>query len=112
LHERYHGDQEPARASTFVQPGPTVLVGHSFSGMIVSEVGVDPKVTALVYVAARAPDAGEDARKLLRRLALVEHGTAPRCHAFHAMGRISYLASNDEIVGLLPEHQLIAAGGI
>jgi pimeloyl-ACP methyl ester carboxylesterase len=42
------------------QDGPTVLVGHSFSGMIVTEVGVDPKVTALVYVAARAPDAGED----------------------------------------------------
>jgi pimeloyl-ACP methyl ester carboxylesterase len=28
--------------------------------MIVSEVGADPKITALVYVAARAPDAGED----------------------------------------------------
>ncbi|NEU14349.1 alpha/beta hydrolase [Methylobacterium sp. BTF04] len=42
------------------QDGPTVLVGHSFAGMIVSEAGVDPKVTALVYVAARAPDAGED----------------------------------------------------
>ncbi|MDB5673828.1 MAG: alpha/beta hydrolase [Sphingomonas bacterium] len=42
------------------QGGPTVLVGHSFSGVIVSEVGVDPKVSALVYVAARAPDAGED----------------------------------------------------
>ena len=42
------------------QDGPAVLVGHSFSGMIVTEVGVDPKVTALVYVAARAPDAGED----------------------------------------------------
>ena len=42
------------------QDGPTVLVGHSFSGMIVSEAGVDPKVSALVYVAARAPDAGED----------------------------------------------------
>ncbi len=40
--------------------GPTVLAGHSFSGMIVSEAGIDPKVTALVYVAARAPDAGED----------------------------------------------------
>jgi pimeloyl-ACP methyl ester carboxylesterase len=37
-----------------------VLVGHSFSGMIVTEAGMDPKVTALVYVAARAPDAGED----------------------------------------------------
>jgi pimeloyl-ACP methyl ester carboxylesterase len=42
------------------QDGPTVLVGHSFAGMIVTEAGVDPKVTALVYVAARAPDAGED----------------------------------------------------
>jgi pimeloyl-ACP methyl ester carboxylesterase len=42
------------------QEGPTVLVGHSFSGMIVTEVGVDPKVSALVYVAARAPDADED----------------------------------------------------
>ncbi|MBO9124076.1 MULTISPECIES: alpha/beta fold hydrolase [unclassified Rhizobium] len=42
------------------QDGPTVLVGHSFSGMLVTEAGVHPKVSALVYVAARAPDAGED----------------------------------------------------
>jgi pimeloyl-ACP methyl ester carboxylesterase len=42
------------------QDGPTVLVGHSFSGMIATEAGVHPKVSALVYVAARAPDAGED----------------------------------------------------
>jgi pimeloyl-ACP methyl ester carboxylesterase len=42
------------------QNGPTVLVGHSFSGMIVTEGGVHPNVSALVYVAARAPDAGED----------------------------------------------------
>jgi pimeloyl-ACP methyl ester carboxylesterase len=40
--------------------GPTVLVGHSFSGMIVTEAGMHPNVSALVYVAARAPDAGED----------------------------------------------------
>jgi pimeloyl-ACP methyl ester carboxylesterase len=43
-----------------LQDGPTVLVGHSFAGTIISEAGVDPKVAALVYVAARAPDAGED----------------------------------------------------
>jgi len=49
-----------ARRALAQQDGPTVLVGHSFSGMIVTEAGVDPKVTALVYVAARAPDAGED----------------------------------------------------
>ena len=42
------------------QYGPTVLVGHSFAGMIVTEAGVDPKVSAVVYVAARGPDAGED----------------------------------------------------
>jgi pimeloyl-ACP methyl ester carboxylesterase len=42
------------------QDGPTVLVGHSYSGMIVTEAGVHPKVSALVYVAARAPDADED----------------------------------------------------
>ncbi|MGE5777980.1 MAG: alpha/beta fold hydrolase [Hyphomicrobiales bacterium] len=43
-----------------LQDGPTVLAGHSWGGTVVSEVGTDPKVTALVYVAARAPDAGED----------------------------------------------------
>src|SRR3954453_10381234 len=42
------------------QDGPTVLAGHSWSGTLVSETGTDPKVTALVYVAPRAPDAGED----------------------------------------------------
>jgi pimeloyl-ACP methyl ester carboxylesterase len=42
------------------QDGPTVLAGHSFSGMIVTEAGMHPNVSALVYVAARAPDADED----------------------------------------------------
>jgi len=49
------------------QDGPTVLVGHSFSGVLVSETGLDPKVTSLVYVAARAPDAGEDYAALAKR---------------------------------------------
>src|SRR4029077_15685659 len=48
------------------QDGPTVLVGHSFSGMIVTEAGVDPKVSAVVYIAARAPDAGEDYTELAK----------------------------------------------
>src|SRR6202158_2295282 len=42
------------------QDGPTVLAGHSFSGMIVTDAGVHKNVSAVVYVAARAPDAGED----------------------------------------------------
>jgi len=47
--------------------GPTVLAGHSWSGTIVSEVGNDPKVSALVFVAARAPDAGEDFSALAKK---------------------------------------------
>jgi len=48
------------RRALALQDGPTVLVAHSWAGTVISETGTDPKVTALVYVAARAPDAGED----------------------------------------------------
>jgi pimeloyl-ACP methyl ester carboxylesterase len=50
-----------------MQDGPTVLVAHSFGGMIVTEAGMDPKVSALVYIAARAPDAGEDYTALAKQ---------------------------------------------
>src|SRR5580704_9816317 len=49
------------------QDGPTVLAGHSFSGMIVTDAGVHPNVSAVVYVAARAPDAGEDYTALAKK---------------------------------------------
>ncbi|MFK3690891.1 alpha/beta fold hydrolase [Agrobacterium tumefaciens] len=42
------------------QDGPTVLVGHSFGGMLVTQAGMHQNVSALVYIAARAPDANED----------------------------------------------------
>src|SRR3982074_946144 len=48
------------RRALALQDGPTVLVAHSWSGTVISETGTDPKVSALVYVAARAPDANED----------------------------------------------------
>lgn len=49
-----------AKRALALQDGPTVLVGHSWGGTVVSDVGADPKVSALVYIAARAPDADED----------------------------------------------------
>ena len=49
------------------QDGPTVLAGHSFSGMIVTDAGVLPNVSAVVYGAARAPDAGEDYTALAKK---------------------------------------------
>jgi len=50
-----------------LQDGPAVLVGHSWAGTVISQAGADPKVAALVYVAARAPDAGEDYGALAAR---------------------------------------------
>jgi pimeloyl-ACP methyl ester carboxylesterase len=41
------------------QAGPTILVGHSWGGTVITEAGVHPKVVGLVYVSALAPDAGE-----------------------------------------------------
>ncbi|MDR7192412.1 alpha/beta fold hydrolase [Luteimonas terrae] len=41
------------------QDGPTVLVGHSWGGTVITEAGMHDTVTALVYVSALAPDAGE-----------------------------------------------------
>jgi pimeloyl-ACP methyl ester carboxylesterase len=53
-------DVAATRRILALQDGPTVLVGHSWAGTVISEAGIDAKVAALVYVAARAPDAGED----------------------------------------------------
>ena len=48
-----------------VQDGPMLLVGHSYGGVVISEVGVDPNVRGLVYVAAFQPDVGESGGSLL-----------------------------------------------
>ncbi|MCX4978145.1 alpha/beta fold hydrolase [Streptomyces sp. NBC_00620] len=43
-----------------LQDGPTILAAHSWGGTVISQAGLASNVTGLVYVAARAPDAGED----------------------------------------------------
>jgi len=48
------------------QDGPTVLVGHSWGGAVITEAGTHDKVAALVYVAAFQPDKGESALQLLQ----------------------------------------------
>lgn len=45
--------------------GKVVLVGHSYGGVVLTEAGTDPKVAALVYVAAFAPDQGESVASLV-----------------------------------------------
>jgi len=43
------------------QDGPTILVGHSWGGAVITQAGVHPRVVGLVYVAAFQPDLGESA---------------------------------------------------
>ena len=46
--------------------GPVVLVGHSYGGVVITEAGNDPKVAALFYIAAFAPDKGESVAALIK----------------------------------------------
>jgi pimeloyl-ACP methyl ester carboxylesterase len=46
------------------QKGPAILVGHSYGGAVITEAGNDPKVAALVYIAAFAPDRNESVATL------------------------------------------------
>src|SRR6187401_525367 len=48
------------------QDGPAILVGHSYGGVVITEAGNDPKVAALVYIAAFAPDKGESVSSLIK----------------------------------------------
>lgn len=52
-------DAERTRKMVKQLSGPVVLVGHSYGGAVITEMGDLPNVTGLVYVAAFAPDAGE-----------------------------------------------------
>src|SRR5437868_12116648 len=48
------------------QDRPTILVGHSYGGAVITEAGNDPKVAGLVYITAFAPDKGESVAALIK----------------------------------------------
>ena len=62
-------DIEATKRAIDQQTGPVVLVGHSYAGSVITDAGADPKVSALVYVAALQPDAGETSGQLLSKFA-------------------------------------------
>jgi pimeloyl-ACP methyl ester carboxylesterase len=59
-------DVAATRRIVDAQNGPVILVGHSYGGVVVTEAGNHPKVAALVYVAAFAPDTGESVSALIK----------------------------------------------
>jgi pimeloyl-ACP methyl ester carboxylesterase len=82
------------------QDGPVILVGHSYGGAIITEAGNDPKVTALVYVAAFAPDAGEALGALLQKTPSATTGIAPSADGFLFLDPAVYAA---DFAGDLPK---------
>lgn len=63
----FEDDVAAATRALDMQGGATVLVAHSYGGMIATQAGIHPKVASLVYIAARAPDAGENYSMLAAR---------------------------------------------
>ena len=59
------GDAAATRLILDRQEGPTILVGHSYGGAVISEAGTHDRVAALVYISAFAPDAGESVNTLI-----------------------------------------------
>jgi len=61
---------DETRQAVNAQGGPTVLVGEGWSGTVVSAIGTDAQVSAVVYLAALAPETGEDFKALAARFAV------------------------------------------
>lgn len=59
-------DAAVTRRALSAQDGPTILVGHSYGGAVITEAGTHPKVAALVYITAFAPDKGESVGSLIK----------------------------------------------
>ena len=59
------GDVAATKRVIDAQSEPVILVGHSYGGAVITEAGTDPKVAALVYIAAFAPDKGESVNTLI-----------------------------------------------
>jgi len=61
-------DDAAATKRVLDSAGPSILVGHSYGGAVISEAGDHPNVKALVYLAAFMPDVGESAAQLVGKI--------------------------------------------
>ena len=86
------------------QKGPVLLVGHSYGGMVISQAGNEPQVKGLVYIAARAPEAGEDYPALAKKFP-----TPPVAAGLHwssdGYGALSESAFINDFAGDLPARE-------
>jgi pimeloyl-ACP methyl ester carboxylesterase len=64
------------------QDGPTILVGHSYGGTVITQAGANPKVAALVYVAAVVPEVGESTAQLAMSIPAASNDIHPTADGF------------------------------
>ncbi|HTK02286.1 MAG TPA: alpha/beta hydrolase [Bordetella sp.] len=98
----FDADVDAVKRALAAQDGPTLLVAHSYGGMVISQAGDDPKVTGLVYIAARAPDAGEDYPALARKFPAAP-ASAGLTWSADGYGKLSEEAFVKDFAGDLPK---------
>jgi pimeloyl-ACP methyl ester carboxylesterase len=69
-------DVDATKQALAKQDGKTVLVGHSWGGVVITEAGNDPNISALVYVSALAPDVGQSMATLSKSGPVTEGAAA------------------------------------
>jgi len=94
-------DVDSVKRTLAQQDGPTLLVAHSYGGMVISQAGNDPKVSGLVYIAARAPDAGENYPALTRKFPAAPASAGLQWSA-DGYGKLSENAFVKDFAGDLP----------
>ena len=103
-------DVAATKRTVALQDGPTILVGHSWGGAVITQAGDDPKVAGLVYVAAYAPDVGQSAND-----ASTPYGATPGQQSIRLDNeKFAYMTSQgmleDFAQGLsLPERKIVLA---
>ncbi|WP_246792702.1 alpha/beta hydrolase [Burkholderia perseverans] len=100
----FDADVDAVKRVLAQQDGPTLLVGHSYAGMVISQAGDDPKVAGLVYVAARAPDAGEDYPALTKKFPAAPASAGLQWSA-DGYGKLSEQAFVRDFAGDLPPEE-------
>jgi pimeloyl-ACP methyl ester carboxylesterase len=98
----FDADVDAVKRALAEQDGPTLLVAHSYAGMVISQAGDDPKVSGLVYIAARAPDAGEDYPALTRKFPAAP-ASAGLTWSSDGYGKLSENAFVNDFAGDLPK---------
>src|SRR5499427_3625405 len=97
-------DVNATRRIIAMQDGPVILVGHSWGGAVISEVGDDPKVGGLVYVAAFVPDVGTLANETSAPFGSTPGQQAIKVDSQHFASPDNTVKRRDRLGGLVHEY--------